>query len=359
MVMDLHREAVKVIESGETLETFRARVGPWLERRGWKPPAQGGSVPHRLARIYRTNMRSARAAGQWERIQRTRDLLPYLVYSLGPSQVHRDQHVAWAGLILPVDDPWWNTHFPPNGWGCKCRVRQVSERERDRLLAREEGGFRAEAPEVRTREWVNPATGDVRRVAEGVDPGWDYNPGAHRTLGIHRRLTERTERMVEGRGVLPGVAPDARARLAAESIRGHLTGPGFRWYVERPRPAAPPRWDSTREAEAFPVGILPAGVLPGAASRVVRLPENIADKQWRRHGPGRGGRRERRDVETPLGWYEDVQRMLERISPAPDPRHRDRWRFDDVAGGRRLVIGLDHEGRPIVFSLHPHRFGRR
>ena len=301
-------------------------------------------------------MRTARTAGQWERIQRTRDLLPYLVYSLGPSQVHRDQHVGWAGLILPVDDPWWNTHFPPNGWGCRCRVRQVSARERDRLLAREGGGFRAEAPAVRTREWVNPATGDVRRVAEGVDPGWDYNPGAHRTLGIHRRLVERTERMVEGRGVLPGVAPHARARLAAESIRGHLTGPGFRWYVERPRADRPPRWDSIREVEAYPVGILPAGVLPGAASRVVRLPEPVADKQWRRHGPGREGRSDWRG-KVPIGWYEDVQRMLERISPAPDPRHRDRWRLDDVAGGRRLVIGLDHEGRPMVFSLHPRRFG--
>ena len=38
-----------------------------------------------------------------------------------------------AGTLLPVDDPWWQTHYPPNGWGCKCWVRQVSRREAERL----------------------------------------------------------------------------------------------------------------------------------------------------------------------------------------------------------------------------------
>ena len=128
--------------------------------------------------------------------------------------------------------------------------------------------------------------------------------------------------------------------------------------MERPRADRPPRWDSIREVEAYPVGILPPGLLPGAASRVVRLPEPVADKQWRRHGPGRRGRRPRR-AEVPIGWYEDVQRMLESISPVPVPGYEDRWQFDDMTGGRRLVIGLDHEGRPVVISLHPRRFGKR
>ena len=359
MVADMHREVVKALESGETMESFRGRVGPWLEQRGWRPPPQGGSVPHRLDRIYRTNMRTARAAGQWERVQRTRDLLPYLVYSLGPSEEHRPEHEAWAGIILPVSDPWWSTHYPPNGWGCRCRVRQVSERERGRLLAREGGGYRTEAPQVRGRKWVNPVTRVARQVPEGVDPGWDYNPGAHRTLGIHRALLERAERMVEGRGgTLPGVAPEARARLAAESIRGHLRGPGFRWFMQRPRAAAPPRWDSIREAEAFPVGVLPPGVLPGAASRVVRLAEPVADKQWRRHGPGRGGRRARR-AKVPIDWWGEIQQMLESIPPTPVPGRGGRWQFLDVGGGRRLIVGLDPDGRPAAISLHPRRFGGR
>jgi hypothetical protein len=62
-------------------------------------------------------MRVSRSAGQWQRIDRTKKTLPYLVYYLGPSANHRDEHVGWAGTILPVDHPWWDTHFVPNGWG--------------------------------------------------------------------------------------------------------------------------------------------------------------------------------------------------------------------------------------------------
>lgn len=29
-------------------------------------------------------------------------------------------------LTLRHDHPFWDTHFPPNGWGCKCRVVAVA-----------------------------------------------------------------------------------------------------------------------------------------------------------------------------------------------------------------------------------------
>ena len=31
------------------------------------------------------------------------------------------------GIIKPVDDPFWNTNYPPNGWGCRCNVIQTNE----------------------------------------------------------------------------------------------------------------------------------------------------------------------------------------------------------------------------------------
>lgn len=34
-------------------------------------------------------------------------------------------HTEWDGLVLRHDDPWWDTHFPPNGPECRCRVTAV------------------------------------------------------------------------------------------------------------------------------------------------------------------------------------------------------------------------------------------
>jgi SPP1 gp7 family putative phage head morphogenesis protein len=148
----LRRAVDQALEDGLTFEQFAAGLDDVLRALGWL--GEGDKVPHRLRVVYETNMRVARAAGQWARIQRTAEDRPYLIYALGPSERHREQHVAWAGTVLPVDDPWWSTHFPPNGFGCRCHVRQVSKREAKRK------GISEAAP------------------AGDPDPGWDHNPGA-------------------------------------------------------------------------------------------------------------------------------------------------------------------------------------
>lgn len=166
--------------------------------------------PRRLRVIYETNLRTARAAGQWERIQDAKDALPYLLYTLGPSREHRPEHVKWHGTLLPADDPWWNDHMPPNGWGCKCRVRPVSQREYARLQdtgvqapptaeTQLPGGSRTAAkvpvqttaPPSPTVPWENTRTGETIQVPVGIDPGWDYNPGARRAH-LDALLAEKT-----------------------------------------------------------------------------------------------------------------------------------------------------------------------
>jgi len=187
-VLTTIREAVdRAIADGITFQQFQRELRPTLEKLGWwgvqdrLDPVTGevrtvqlGS-PRRLRTIYQANLRTARAAGQWERIERNRQSHPYLLYRLGPSENHRAEHVAWDGLLLPIDDPFWAAHMPPNGWGCKCHVRQVSKREYERLKA--SGRVLTKAPPTRTREWINKRTGEVTRVPIGIDPGWDTNPG--------------------------------------------------------------------------------------------------------------------------------------------------------------------------------------
>jgi hypothetical protein len=182
VLVDIRDAAQKALADGQTFQQFRAELTPTLQKKGWwgrqkmTDPQDGrlkevqlGSA-RRLRTIYRTNMRTARAAGQWQRIQRTSTSHPYLIYSLGPSENHRQQHVSWNKLVLPVNDPFWKTHYPPNGWGCKCRVRQASAAEAKRL------GINT-APKIETSEWVNKRTGQVHQIPKGIDPSWNHNPG--------------------------------------------------------------------------------------------------------------------------------------------------------------------------------------
>ena len=69
-------------------------------------------------------MRSACQKGQYERTM-AGDLHPYLMYRIGSSLRHREEHKSWDGLILPKDDPWRDSHLPLNSWGCKCYTRTV------------------------------------------------------------------------------------------------------------------------------------------------------------------------------------------------------------------------------------------
>jgi len=190
-------EVDRAIRDGLTLDQFKKELTPRLQRLGWwgrkdmVDPATGAKVdaqlgsPRRLKTIYRANLRTARAAGQWDRAQRTKRALPYFKYLLGPSEEHREEHVALAGTILPVDAPFWDTHFPPNGWGCKCHVRQITQREADRS-----GGV-SQTPQIPTTTWRNKRTGKVERLPQGIDPGWDTNAGKARFQAVDKSLAEK------------------------------------------------------------------------------------------------------------------------------------------------------------------------
>lgn len=169
---------------GETFEQWRANIEPTLVREGWWGRAVDPSLtgadrplvvgPRRLATIYDTNLRTSRAAGQWARIQEAKADRPYLRYSAVLDRRTRPAHRAWHGVILPVDHPWWATHFPPNGWRCRCTVQQFSERDMERR------GYSVtpddELPADDPRRFV-AADGRQIDVPAGIDPGFAYNPG--------------------------------------------------------------------------------------------------------------------------------------------------------------------------------------
>lgn len=214
----------RAVTEGVPLAQFTKELTPRLQALGWwgrkemVDPVTGEIIqaqlgsPRRLQTIYWANTRSAYAAGQWERAQRTKGALPYFIYELGPSRVHRDHHVAIAGTVLPVDHPFWDTHYPPNGWGCKCRVRAITRFEAQQVGVSEE-------PDIQWRDFRNKRTGEVTRVPVDIDPGWHTNPGKARARTLMRSLSDRIEQAdrATARQVVAdlwaGRTPEAYARM--------------------------------------------------------------------------------------------------------------------------------------------------
>lgn len=162
-----------------------------LQARGWWgektviDPATGKEVtttfnPARLELIFNTNTRQAYAAGQWQRIQDSKQTHPYIRYITKGDERVRASHAAWNNVTLPVDDSFWHTHTPPNAWRCRCRIVSVSQREYDAGLTPLGMAMKKQAPPVELKDWTNPRTGEVVQVPVGVHPAFAYNPGMKR-----------------------------------------------------------------------------------------------------------------------------------------------------------------------------------
>jgi SPP1 gp7 family putative phage head morphogenesis protein len=266
---DIRAAVDAALEGGLTVRDFQKRLEPILAEKGWwgrrevTDPLTGEvkaatlGTPRRLETIYRTNLRTAHAAGQWERIQRRKERAPWLEYlTVGDERV-RESHARWHGLVLPVDDPFWRTHAAPNGWGCRCVMVQRSGRDLERLGLRP-----GKAPPIETRAWKNRRTGRVERVPVGIDPGWAYNPGAVRGEQLGRVLADKLEAMPED--------------LARGAVRGMLAGPGARRLMAGKADAVP-----------LPVAVLPPAIAAALESRgrVAILSVATATKQLAKRRP--------------------------------------------------------------------------
>lgn len=218
LLADLAGAVDKSIAEGKSIQWFRQEFDRIVARHGW---AYRGEHDWRTRVIYQTNMSTSYAAGRLAQLRAGG--FPYWMYKHSDSVAHpRPLHVSWDGLTLPAGDPWWQTHYPPNGWGCKCRVVGI----RDAAAARRLGGRMAPA---------GPDDGVVHGTDRpaGIDKGWDYMPGATSDLarGIQPSLLDDPPK---GRPVIrrPICPDDGEAALAARLCPGP---------VPRPRPFDPAR----------------------------------------------------------------------------------------------------------------------
>lgn len=209
---DIRAALDRALSEGTTLERFREELTPVLQARGWwgrqeaTDPLTGVTAevqlgsPRRLRTIFETNMRSAYQAGRWERIQRVKEAMPFLRYVAVQDSRTRPEHRAWHGTVLPVDDPWWDAHYPPCGFRCRCTVTQMNGRTLERR------GFTVTEAPIRfpPRTYTNRRTGEVTTIEGGISPGFNYNVGQAYLDGVTPRpIPDAADRVGGGEAADP------------------------------------------------------------------------------------------------------------------------------------------------------------
>lgn len=171
---DFQAALIDAAENGRSVEDFAKDFDRLVEKYGWE---YRGERNWRIRTIFETNMRTSFMAGRLKQMRdpdvvKMRPFWQYLHGDRRTPQVPRPQHLAWNNLVLMWDDPWWNTHFPPNDWLCSCGVRTLSKRDLERLG---KTGLDTAPPDAYAPVLVR-GVGLVNQPV-GIGYGWDYMPG--------------------------------------------------------------------------------------------------------------------------------------------------------------------------------------
>lgn len=116
------KEATKLLKDGDRVRTFKEFKTEIIKlhtlyNKAW------------LETEYNAAISSALSAANWVSYQKGKEDMPLLQYRTAGDERVRDSHAALEGVKRPIDDVFWNTHFPPNGWNCRCTTVQTSGKE--------------------------------------------------------------------------------------------------------------------------------------------------------------------------------------------------------------------------------------
>lgn len=210
----VYRALQRAIEDGISFGDFKKQCRGIFERRGWT-----GKRSWRVQNIFRTNIQTAYNAGQYKRQKEMADTFPYLQYSAINDRRTRPTHKAMDDKVFPVDHPFWDKWYPPNGFRCRCTTLSLTERQVKRM------GLQVESkdPTNTPVEIADPVTGAKLHVQQLLpDPGFGYHPGKLVWGGILDGFTNRLQK----------VWPDL---IGTQAIAEAVEGPLFKAWYEEPQ----------------------------------------------------------------------------------------------------------------------------
>lgn len=199
VLKDIRGALDTALKEGKTEKWFTRQLEPVLREKGWwgtridvdehgnAKKVRMGS-PSRLALIFRQNMQTAYNAGRYRQQLANAVNAPIWVLLAVLDEKTREAHAAYHETAYEATDPIWLVLYPPNGWGCRCRVVAMGRK------AAERAGYTVQTGELvwKEVETVNRDTGEVEqrkvgglRFAKGGEKytvytgtGFSYNPGA-------------------------------------------------------------------------------------------------------------------------------------------------------------------------------------
>ena len=246
LLLDLRQAVDRAIADGGTLQQFRKDFDQVVAKYGWD---YTGGRNWRTRVIYETNLRTSYAAGRYAQLQALKKVRPFWRYRHSDSVQHpRPLHLAWNGLVLSADDPWWHIHYPPNGWGCQCTVEALNARDLKRLG--KDGPDTAPTDDMQSvvvgKNGPNPQTVET---PAGVDPGFGYAPGRSAFEQIAQGLLTK--------------AAQLPARISAEALAPIVERPTMQQALETGYTAFQEAVLAARQARnvTVPIGALDADLV--------------------------------------------------------------------------------------------------
>jgi SPP1 gp7 family putative phage head morphogenesis protein len=175
LLSDVYGMVLSALENGDSFGQFKKGFNAAIDKAGWNPAKRSW----RSQLIFMQNLRQAYGAGRYKQ-QTDPEMLklrPYFQYRHGDSRVPRPHHLALDGKIYPANDPFWQTCYPPNGFGCSCKCFSLSKRD----IQQEE--LTVEDSPRETVGIKDKVTGEVKRVPAIIgqpiaEPGFTVAPGA-------------------------------------------------------------------------------------------------------------------------------------------------------------------------------------
>jgi SPP1 gp7 family putative phage head morphogenesis protein len=170
ILRDLIEAIAKIPEGADWRQTrteIAAQISPYMD----ESPDGFSASRNKAELLLRTPAFQAYAVGKHAEQTAVAEALPYWKYvSVGDGKV-RDAHRALDGKIFRSDDPFWDTHYPPWDFGCRCQVVAVTAQEVARIEAAE-----ADKPET-DRTVVTGNT--LANARKGL-----FNTGAHGVVDV-------------------------------------------------------------------------------------------------------------------------------------------------------------------------------